>query len=134
MDNVADYAREHRLEYYLDKPDELNATIFHLIALQDKLQLRTHSKNWLERDRPNIAFTGIRRYGYGRFDVSCIGDKKYQKEVEAAMSTSIRSFPLFDRFAFIKAMESRGVPGDTARDFADNVNIDDDTYFVERPH
>jgi hypothetical protein len=122
METAAELAKKFGLERYLDKPDELNDAIFHLMLLQETIQF--------ERSRMmNVGAVAITasRSAAGAFIVACSGDKIYRYPVETALKAGTTVVAVFQRRRFISVLRSMGVPEDKIAEFCDNVVIDDNT-------
>jgi hypothetical protein len=122
METAAELAKKFGLERYLDKPDELNDAIFHLMLLQETIQF--------ERSRMmNVGAVAItaKRSAAGAFVAACSGDKSYRYPVETALKAGTTVVAVFQRRRFISVLRSMGVPEDKIAEFCDNVVIDDNT-------
>ncbi len=122
METAAELAKKYGLEQYLDKPAELNDAIFHLMLLQETVQLEQARKL-----KVGAAAIGAKRSAAGTFSVACSGDKTYRYPVETALKAGTTVIAVFQRRRFIGVLRSMGVPEDKIAEFCETVVIDDNT-------
>jgi len=122
METAAELAKKYGLERYLDRPAELNDIIFHLMLLQETIQLEQSRKMKI-----GAAAITTRRSAHGAFFVACSGDKTYRYPVETALQAGTTVIAVFQRRRFIGVPRSTGVPEDKIAEFCDSVVMDDNT-------
>ncbi len=127
MESSESLAKRQGLENYLDKPAELNDTIFNLLLLQETIQLEQARK--VKANAVNIS---IRRPVTGKFIASCSGQGKYRYAVEMAMKASTFTVAVFQRSLFIGILRNMGIPEDSISEFCDSMALDDDTHCTDQ--
>ena len=127
METAVELAKKLDLEYYLDKPSELNDAIFNLMLLQETLQMEQSRKM-----RVNARTISIERTALGKFIAACTGDGTYQYAVETALKAGTAIIPVFQRSRFVKMLRSMGVPEDRIAEYCGSATIDDDTHCMDR--
>ena len=130
MYTSAGLAKKYNLEFYLDKPAELNQTILNLMLLQEAIQLE-HARKKKHEDA-EAAFISIRRIAYGKFMASCSGSEMYRYAVETALKAATDTVAVFQRNRFVRALRSMGVPEDKISEFCETVTLDDDTHCIDQ--
>jgi hypothetical protein len=129
MHTAAALAKKYGLEYYLDKPDDLNRSIFNLLLLQETLQLEQARKQ--RRDCPYDETISIRRIAAGKFSAGAVGDVRYRYAVETALKASTEVLAVFHRARFMSMLRNIGMPDDIIDGLCNTVSIDDDTHCVD---
>ncbi len=127
METAADLAKKLGMEYYLDKPDELNDAILNLLLLQESLQLEQAKKI-----KPDEGVISVRRHVHGKFIAACVGDGTYRYAVETALKASTFTVAVFQRRRFIGVLRSMGIPEGKIAAFSGSVIIDDNTHCSDR--
>jgi len=127
METAVELAKKLDLEYYLDKPSELNDAIFNLMLLQETLQMEQARKM-----KVNARTISIKRTALGKFVATCTGDGTYRYAVETALKAGTAIIPVFQRSRFVKMLRSMGVPEDRIAEYCDSVTVDDDTHCMDR--
>jgi hypothetical protein len=127
METAVELAKKFDLEYYLDKPSELNDAIFNLMLLQETLQMEQARKM-----KVNARTISIKRTALGKFVATCTGDVTYRYAVETALKAGTAIVPVFQRSRFVKMLRSMGVPEDRIAEYCDSVTVDDDTHCMDR--
>ncbi len=129
MYTAAGLAKKYGLEQYLDRPDELNDKIFHLMLLQETLQRERARKK--KREEPDSTLILVKRIAYGKFIAACSGDATYRYAIETALKPATDVVAVFQHGRFVKALRSMGVPENRISEFCDTVTIEDDTHCID---
>ncbi len=127
METAAELAKRLGLEQYLDKPGDLNDTIFNLMLLQETLQMEQ-----ARRMKVNAKTISIKRSAHGKFIIACAGDPAYRYAVETALKAGTAVIPVFHRSRFIKMLCSMGIPEHRIEQYSDSITIDDDTLCIDQ--
>ncbi len=127
METAVELAKRLDLEYYLDKPDELNDAIFNLMLLQETLQMEQ-----ARRMKINARTISIKRNAHGKFIIACAGDPTYRYAVETALKAGTAVIPVFQRGRFIKMLRSMGIPENRIAQYSDSITVDDDTLCIDQ--
>ncbi len=127
METAADLAKKYGLEYYLNRPAELNDVIFHLLLLQETIQLEQAG-----RLKVGAAAISLKRAVQGKFVVACSGDRTYRYAVETALKAGTTVIPMLQQKRFVQTLRSMGVPDDKIADYCDSIMISDDTHCLDQ--
>jgi hypothetical protein len=127
METAVELAKRLDLEYYLDKPDELNNAIFNLMLLQETLQMEQ-----ARRMKISARTISIKRSAHGKFIIACSGDPAYRYAVETALKAGTAVIPVFQRSRFIKMLRSMGIPENRIAQYSDSITVDDDTLCIDQ--
>ncbi len=127
METAVELAKKHNLEYYLDKPAELNDAIFKLLLLQETLQMEQ-----ARRMKVNSGTIAVKRGVHGKFVAACAGDRTYRYAVETALKTATAVIPVFQRSRFVGVLRSMGIPEDRIVQYCSSILVDDDTLCSDR--
>ncbi len=130
METAADLAKQYGLESYLDKPAELNDSIFNLMLLQETIQLEQARKKM--DDHADAAPISVKRIAHGKFVAVCRGEGTYRYAVEMALKAGTTVIAVFQRGRFVRVLRSMGVPEDKISEYCDSVTIDDDTHCIDQ--
>ncbi len=129
MYTAAALAKKYGFEHFLDKPDELNRTIFNLMLLQETIQMeQTREKR---RNSTGDETISVRRIATGKFVVGAMGDGRYRYAVETCLKASTDVLAVFQRARFITMLRKVGVPEDIISTLCDSISIDDDTHCMD---
>ncbi len=129
MYTSAAMAKKYGLEYYLDKPAELNRMIFNLMMLQETLQGEQARKK--RREWPEAKTIAIRRVAAGKFVAGAAGDVAYRYAVETALKASTDILAVFQRARFVSMLRKMGMPDAIIDGLCDTVSIEDDTHCID---
>ncbi len=127
METAVELAKRLDLEYYRDKPVELNEAIFNLMLLQETLQMEQ-----ARRMKVNAGTISIKRGVHGKFVAACAGDRTYRYAVETALKAATAVIPVFQRSRFVSLLRSMGIPEDRIGQYCDSILVDDDTLCSDR--
>jgi hypothetical protein len=130
MENAIDLAKKYGLEHYLDKPAELNDAIFHLLLLQETIQIEK-SRNLAFR-KSTVETISLKRTVHGAFIAACTGDRTYRYAVETALKAGTAVLAVFQRGRFSNVLRSMGVPEEKIAEYGDSIIIDDNTHCIDQ--
>ncbi len=132
-EETQEYARNTKLDKFLDKPLELNRWIIRMVALLDKIQFSEKRHDYEEQNvHIEKSSVYVTKYPQGKFTLCFTGNGEYDEEAQRAFRSAVDVYAILSHDKFIQSMRQQNIADEVITEYLRDYHIMDDCYATER--